>query len=512
VEALRGEAQRDVAKRSLSEENADLYARLVSCCLKGGDEAAAFAYATAGKGRAFVDLLTTARFDLSAASANDRALAEDLQRAQELRQQIDNLLATLTGESESSLPGPSSAVSSETSSRVDLHLDILRVQLSALQAQEARHWDEMAYKYPALTATQKAPVLSVEQACALAAGLGATLVEYYCHAEGWCAFIVTPDTVHHVPLPLLDGNLLNRMVTWMVRLESPAGRNQLSDLQLSEWHDAVIAPLERYLPKEQPVVLAPFGVLHILPLAAARHPQTGRYVVEDYQITLAPSLSALRAVSDQVQRIGRDGQVIPHRLLSVAYPGAPNSDHYLPNVLPEAQVIASYFTQVTSLYQEEATPEAILEHSHDQDVVHFGCHGWFNAEHPEQSGLMLAGGWLTVQRVITELRLEQAHVATLGACLSGRAALQGGDEHVGLLQAILATSVKAVVASLWPVDDVATRVLFETFYAELVAGRSPAQAMQEAARRVRERPGWEHPYYWAAFQVSGLAHTRKEPA
>ncbi len=507
VEALRGEVQRDVAKRSVAKENADLYVRLVSCYLREEDADAAFARVVAGKGRAFVDLLATARLDLSAASVNDPALADDLRKARELRQQIDALLATLTGESGSSLAGPSPAIVSETSSRSPLSSDVLRVQLSALQALEVRHWDEMAYKYPALTATQKAPVLSVEQACALAAGLGATLVEYYCHAEGWCAFIVTADAVHHVPLPLLDDNLLDRMVTWMVRLESRAGRNRLSDLRLSEWHDAVIAPLERYLQQEQPVVLAPFGILHILPLAAARHQQTGRYVAEDYQIAFAPSLSALHAVWNQALRTGRDRQEVPHRLLSIAYPGAPKSDHYLPNVLPEAQVIASHFTQVTPLYQEKATPEAILAHTHEQDVVHFGCHGWFDPEQPEQSGLMLAGGWLTVQRIITELRLERARVATLGACLSGRVALQRGDEHIGLLQAILTTGAKSVVTSLWTVDDAATRALFETFYAELVAGRSPASAMQEAARRVRDHPGWEHPYYWAAFQVSGLAHS-----
>ncbi|MGZ3623933.1 MAG: CHAT domain-containing protein, partial [Ktedonobacteraceae bacterium] len=88
--------------------------------------------------------------------------------------------------------------------------------------------------------------------------------------------------------------------------------------------------------------------------------------------------------------------------------------------------------------------------------------------------------------------------------------LKGGDEHIGLLLAMLTSGAKAVVARLWPVDDAATRALFETFYAELAAGRSPAKAMQEAARFVRVQPDWVHPFYWAAFQVSGLAHTRKE--
>jgi len=377
--------------------------------------------------------------------------------------------------------------------------------------QEASHWEEMAYKYPALTATQMAPVLSNDQVRTLAAELNATLVEYYRHADGWCAFVVTPKAIHHVPLPLVDDDLLERMANWMLRLEYPVGRNRLSNVRLSEWHDAVIAPLKAYLPRERPIVLAPFDVLHVLPLAAALNPHTRRYLAEDYQIAFAPSLSALCVAWDQAHRTGNDRQTVPHHLLNVAYPGTPGSNHYLRNVLPEAEAIARHFAQVTPLYQEEATPKAVLAQSHDQDVVHFGCHGWFDLEQPEQSGLMLAGGWLTVQRIITELRLEQARVVTLAACLSGRVALQRGDEHVGLLQAMLTTGAKAVVSSLWPVDDAATRALFETFYAELVAGRSPAKALQEAARSVLAQPGREHPYYWAAFQVRGLALGSQEP-
>ena len=117
---------------------------------------------------------------------------------------------------------------------------------------------------------------------------------------------------------------------------------------------------------------------------------------------------------------------------------------------------------------------------------------------------------LTVQRIINELRLDQARLATLGACESGRAALQSGDEYTGLMQALLTSGVQVVVSSLWRVDDDATHALFEAFYARLVTGHSPAEALQEAARLVREHPEhphWAHPYYWAAFQVSGLAHS-----
>jgi len=511
VETLRGEAQRDLAKRSLAERTADLYARLVSCCIKEGDETTALLYAAAGKGRAFVDLLATARLDLTAASVSDPELAADLLQAQNLRRQIDNLLAPLTGESKLFISTSSADNGGTPSIPTTWSREALYAQLDALREEESRHWEEMAYKYPALTATQKVPILSVEQMRTLVAGLNATLVEYYCHTEGWCAFIVRQNDMYYIPLPLVTDELLKRMARWMDRLNYPEGRNQLSYSRLFEWYDAIIAPLEKYLPQNQPVVLAPFGLLHVLPLAAARHRKSGRYVAEDYQVSFAPSLSALSAVWQQACRAGTDGQETPHRLLNVAYPGAPNSDRYLPNVLPEAEAIARHFSQVTPLYQEKAAPNEVLAHSREQDAVHFGCHGWFDLERPEQSGLLLSGGWLTVQRIMTELRLFQARVATLGACLSGREALQRGDEHVGLLQAMLTSGVQAVVASLWPVDDAATRAMFETFYAELVAGRSPARAMQEAARSVRAQPGWEHPYYWAAFQVSGLALGSQEP-
>jgi CHAT domain-containing protein len=187
----------------------------------------------------------------------------------------------------------------------------------------------MAYRYPALTATQMAPVLSIDQARTLTAELNATLVEYYRHAEGWCAFVVTPKAIHHVPLQLVDDDLLERMANWMLRLEYPVGRNRLSNVRLSEWHDVVIAPLKAYLPQERPIVIAPFDVLHVLPLAAALNPHTGRYLAEDYQIAFAPSLSALCVAWDQAHRTANDGQGVSHHLLNVAYPGTPGSNHYL---------------------------------------------------------------------------------------------------------------------------------------------------------------------------------------
>ena len=80
-----------------------------------------------------------------------------------------------------------------------------------------------------------------------------------------------------------------------------------------------------------------------------------------------------------------------------------------------------------------------------------------------------------------------------------------------MVQAVMTAGARAVVASLWPVPDASTRALFEAFYAALAAGESPAAALQAATALVRGRPGWAHPYYWAAFTVNGMAHERATP-
>jgi hypothetical protein len=196
---------------------------------------------------------------------------------------------------------------------------------------------------------------------------------------------------------------------------------------------------------------------------------------------------------------------VPARLLTVAYPGSLDSPYHLPHVLAEAEAVAQHFAQVERLAGSAATVAGVVAHAPRQDVIHLGCHGWFDELYPAQSGLMLADGWLTVQRIITELRLQRAWLVTMGACLSGQAEIRQGEEYVGLTQALLTAGARAVVSSLWSVDDAATRALFEELYPAIAAGDAPARALQQAAAAVRCQPHWQHPYYWAAFEASGLA-------
>ncbi len=516
VEALRGEIIREASKRELAQENAELYARLVACCLfpslspsqgEGSqqDIAAAFEYTVAGKGRVFVDLLVSASFDFASLGAESPELAADWRQAGELRQKVDQLLVQLNPKL------------GEKEERRAQRAEVYR-QLRAEQAALNEHWQEMNWKYPILSMTQSAPTLSAAQACELASQLDGTLVEYVRHAEGWGAFVVSAVLRHaqepqwrYVPLPLVDDALLGKMESWVKRLKTGSGRSPFSYQPLRVWHKALIAPLSLPSPldsngkeekKRAALVLAPFGRLHLLPLAALRATDEAPYLAAEYNLSFVPTLGALRALRDEHNKDESATSALQTQtLLSVAYPGTPP----LPNVLPEAEAITGYFAEATPLHDAAATPDAVLEAAPGKQIIHLGCHGRFDSEHASESGLMLAGGWLTVQRIISELNLKENSLTTLGACESGKSHVRSGDEHVGLTQAIMTAGAKSVVASLWNVNDAATRALFEAFYLK-VQREAPVFALQHAQQEVRQRAHWQHPYYWAAFTVSGLAY------
>ena len=141
--------------------------------------------------------------------------------------------------------------------------------------------------------------------------------------------------------------------------------------------------------------------------------------------------------------------------------------------------------------------------------VLFGCHGLVDPAHPALSSLALTAdaqddGFLTVLDVFrTSI---PADLVFLSACETGRGRIVRGEGIVGLVRAFMFAGAPRVVASLWDVDDDATRVLVTAFYDAWRSGNSPAAALRKAQAVVREKKdrNWSHPAYWAAWVLWGL--------
>jgi CHAT domain-containing protein len=145
------------------------------------------------------------------------------------------------------------------------------------------------------------------------------------------------------------------------------------------------------------------------------------------------------------------------------------------------------------------------------------------------SGLALAGankpnddddGILTAEEV-GSLNLSRAELVVLSACETGLGQAAGGEGLLGLQRAFQAAGAKTVIASLWNVDDVATRDLMERFYDNLWnKNMGKLEALREAQLWMLKERGPRGltriegdreqgtgsrlpPYYWAAWVLSG---------
>lgn len=189
----------------------------------------------------------------------------------------------------------------------------------------------------------------------------------------------------------------------------------------------------------------------------------------------------------------------------------------------------------TTPYLQKAATEAVMKSLKGPAIVHVATHGYFQADveqasvgvHQEnaknnpllRSGLLLAGASPTIKGevmpnlesndngVLTayeamNLALEGTDLIIVSACETGLGDVRAGEGVYGLQRAFLVAGAKAMVMSLWKVDDAATQALMTNFYTNLAKGGSKAKAFKQAQLQLMTK--YKEPYYWGAFVMMGM--------
>lgn len=250
-----------------------------------------------------------------------------------------------------------------------------------------------------------------------------------------------------------------------------------------------------YLAGIRELVIVPDGVLNYLPFAALPVGRQ-RFLGDKYTIAYLPAAAALV----------RNSKASGRKLLAMA-----PSDAHLPNALTEVRGIGRIFGPGSRVVVGKAATKTLFKQiAGDYDYLHLATHGSLNRNAPALSALELEpdkdnDGRLQVYE-IAEMKLH-ARLITLSACDTGLgrgyfSETPAGDEFVGLTRAFLGAGGQDVLASLWAVNDESTRQLMVRFYRHLLA-KNGSEALAEAQQELRRDPRYRHPYYWAAFVVSG---------
>jgi len=266
----------------------------------------------------------------------------------------------------------------------------------------------------------------------------------------------------------------------------------------------LIAPVEAsgLLAGKARLLVAPHAELHYLPFAALVRPGTPeQLLVERYVIEYVPSASVWLRLR------GRPPHAPGGGVLALAPRVAA-----LPGSRAEVAAIGRlHGSRARVLVGAAATERAFRAFAPQQEIVHLATYGVLNKQNPLFSFVELGAGGgedgrLEVHEVFG-LTLD-ARLVVLSACQTALAAgaladVPDGDDWVGLVQAFLSAGAANVLATLWPVADLATARFMERFYAELAAGRPEAEALAEAQRVAARDPVTAHPFYWAGFVLAG---------
>jgi len=246
------------------------------------------------------------------------------------------------------------------------------------------------------------------------------------------------------------------------------------------------------------LLIAPHGSLHRLPFAALVCPRNGTYLVEQHAIVYSPSLQALHILLNESSQNTAQQPLI----LGVSDFAQMRS---LPSAAVEVERVHKVFDgRGITLWGDQATRQKILalnasDELHKFDVLHFATHAVLDRAAPHHSYIQLSDGALTILDIL-DLGLN-ARLVTLSACQTALGASGAGDEWVSLARAFFYAGARALLVTLWSVEDEPQVGLVESFYRYLTQGKSAAMALRKA--QIEMIRAGRPPYQWAAFALIG---------
>ncbi|HLJ88595.1 MAG TPA: CHAT domain-containing protein [Candidatus Angelobacter sp.] len=322
----------------------------------------------------------------------------------------------------------------------------------------------------------------------------ALLVEYYSARNRLYACVVCQKQVRVFPLAEIGAvreqlRLLQLQLA-KFRLGDQYARSfqrlglDATNAHLQALHSLLIAPILKHL-KASHLIIVPHGFLHYLPFHALLNGD--RYLIDDFSISYAPSGSIFALCQEKPKPTSEDALV-----LAVPDPRAPE-------IVREAEFVSAALGNARLFLGEEAKEERLRFYGPTSRFIHIATHGYFRQDNPMFSSIRLGDSMLNLFDLY-QLQLN-AELVTLSGCGTGMNVVIGGDELIGLVRGLLYAGAQTLMVSLWEVHDQSTAELMRNFYRSCKRSDNKAEALRGAILCAREeRP---HPYYWAAFSLTG---------
>lgn len=376
--------------------------------------------------------------------------------------------------------------------------------------------NELKTKYPNLQAFKTVdPAEFMSQRRRIPADVA--VVSYLVTDQEMSVFVVMKDTVFIKDIPL-DKNLLQQKIRSFYTLHARSAKSaqdirggKLSSSgnepvkedrkQLAQdLYEVLIKPVIRDIESKQRVAIVPSGFLCFVPFDALMYKAGDgslKYFAEQKQLFYVNKITTVTS-----------GDVEPLTSFKVMAVG--NADKSLPNAEAEVNELKSMLPQTAIYVREQATKKNVLGNKGDYNILHLATHGILDYSNAENSYLVLAsdpgnndnGKW-TIAQIQQNTDIDRYLLVMLSACETAVIREVAEGWPISTASAFIEMGVPTVVATLWQVDDKATRMLVRKFYENLTT-MDKLSALQQAQLYLKSQPGYEDPYYWAPFQLIGF--------
>ena len=318
-----------------------------------------------------------------------------------------------------------------------------------------------------------------------------TLLEYYYAGKEWYVFILTDKTIVAQKLPIADLEKNIDALRKNIMTRNLPEFNQYSQTLYRQIFTSAAPAI-----KTKKLIIVPHGSLHYLPFAALS--DGNEYLIDRFSIRMLPSASVLSFLKERAKQEDRGALIFGN-------PKLDDPKYDLKFAQDEALAIGKIIPKSNVLLRSEASKTNLLNLGSEYSVIHLAVHGVFDPDRPLNSALLLAADrnndGLLRAGDLYNLSLS-ADLVTLSACETALGKVATGDDVVGFTRGFLYAGAHSLISSLWQVDDEATSDLMVNFYTNL-SKMSKDEALQQAQLKVKKQ--YPHPYYWAAFLLTGSA-------
>jgi len=498
LETLRDRvAGREEGLQLFFENKVGPYHSLVTLLTMRGKDFEALLYAERAKGRVLLDVLSGGRSDLANVLTQSERIEEQhlIKKISEINQRIKSQPAGDT----------------QTQNELYNQQDAARLELASFKDRTYVAHPELRLRSDAAHTLTLASVKTLTSTSDLA------YLEYVVTEKKLGVFVVRRNratngaaVIRYLNLPVTADALRGKVNLFHSML---ANRHPNHRTLSRELYQLLIEPVAKDLQGVRTVCIVPDGFLWTLPFQALTT-NRGNYLIEQYALYYAPSLSVLHEMNDRPKETMSNGSLIAFANPVIGRDEKLNQDLCpLPEAETEvAEVAATAPSKVKKvLVGREADEKSFKALAPNYATIHLATHGVLDNRDPLYSHLLLTkidddienDGSLEA-REIMNMHLN-ADLAVLSACETANGRISPGEGVIGMSWAFFVAGTRSMVVSQWRVNSASTSQLMKNFYQALARQNhvNKSQALREASVRLLKDPRYRHPFYWGGFVLVG---------